>query len=61
VGKSALIEAAASYAVSAGVRLLRATGTQFEAHVSFAGLHQLLFDHVQVIDTVRPGGHPGDD
>jgi DNA-binding CsgD family transcriptional regulator len=43
VGKSALIEAAGSYAVSAGLRLLRATGTQFEANVSFAGLHQLLF------------------
>ncbi len=43
VGKTALIEAAASYAVSAGLRLLRVTGAQFEAQVSFSGLHQLLF------------------
>jgi hypothetical protein len=43
VGKTALIEAGASYAVSAGIRVLRATGAQFEANVSFAGLHQVLF------------------
>ena len=43
VGKTALIEAAASYAVTAGLRVLRATGAQFEANVSFSGLHQLLF------------------
>jgi DNA-binding CsgD family transcriptional regulator len=42
VGKTALIQAATSYAVSAGIRLLRATGAQFEANVSFSGLHQLL-------------------
>ena len=43
VGKTALIEAAAAYAASSGLRLLRATGAQFEANVSFAALHQLLF------------------
>jgi DNA-binding CsgD family transcriptional regulator len=43
VGKTALIEAAVSHAVRAGLRVLRATGAQFEANVSFAGLHQLLF------------------
>ena len=43
VGKTALIEAAAAYAASGGLRLLRATGAQFEANVSFAALHQLLF------------------
>ncbi|NMO57557.1 AAA family ATPase [Actinoplanes sp. TBRC 11911] len=43
VGKSALLEQAASYGVAAGLRVVRATGTQFEAHLSFAGLHQLLF------------------
>lgn len=43
VGKTAVIEVAMSYAVTAGLRLLRATGAQFEANVSFAGLHQLLF------------------
>ena len=43
VGKTALIEAAMSYAVTAGLRLLPVTGAQFEANVSFTGLHQLLF------------------
>jgi DNA-binding CsgD family transcriptional regulator len=43
VGKTALIEAAAAYAAAGGLRLLRATGAQFEADVSFAALHQLLF------------------
>ena len=43
VGKTALIEAAAAYAASSGLRLLRANGAQFEANVSFAALHQLLF------------------
>jgi DNA-binding CsgD family transcriptional regulator len=43
VGKTALIEAAAAYATASGMRLLRATGAQFEADVSFATLHQLLF------------------
>jgi len=43
VGKTALIESVMSYAVTAGLRLLRATGAQFEANMSFAGLHQLLF------------------
>lgn len=31
------------YAVAAGIRVLRATGAQFEADLSFAGLHQVLF------------------
>ena len=56
VGKTALIEAAVSYAVSAGLRLLRATGAQFEANVTFSGLHQLLFpllgDHLDALDEV---------
>jgi DNA-binding CsgD family transcriptional regulator len=43
VGKTALIETAAAYAAASGLRLLRATGAQFEANVSFAALHQLLF------------------
>jgi DNA-binding CsgD family transcriptional regulator len=57
VGKTVLIEAAASYAVSAGLRLLRVTGAQFEANVSFAGLHQLLFpllgSHLDQLDEVQ--------
>lgn len=43
VGKTALIETAAAYAAATGMRLLRAAGAQFEANVSFAALHQLLF------------------
>jgi DNA-binding CsgD family transcriptional regulator len=43
VGKTALVEAAATYADEAGTRVLRAAGAQFEADVSFAGLHQLLY------------------
>jgi DNA-binding CsgD family transcriptional regulator/tetratricopeptide (TPR) repeat protein len=43
VGKTALVEAAASYAAAAGRRVLRVTGAEFEVNVSFAGLHQLLF------------------
>lgn len=56
VGKTALIEAAASYAVTAGLRVLRATGAQFEADVSFSALHQLLFPllgtHLDRLDDV---------
>jgi DNA-binding CsgD family transcriptional regulator len=43
VGKTALIEAVAAYAAVSGLRGLRVTGAQFEADVSFATLHQLLF------------------
>ncbi|MDN3359684.1 LuxR family transcriptional regulator [Actinomadura sp. DC4] len=57
VGKSALVDAAGAYAVSAGLQLLRAAGAQFEANVSFAGLHQLLFpllgSHLDQLDDVQ--------
>ncbi|WP_221761930.1 AAA family ATPase [Nonomuraea sp. WAC 01424] len=43
VGKSALLEAAAGRALAAGHRVLRGSGSQFEAEVSFAGLHQVLY------------------
>ncbi|MGI5240358.1 AAA family ATPase [Dactylosporangium sp. CA-139066] len=42
VGKTALLDAAAAHAATIGVRVLRASGVEFEAEVSFAGLHQLL-------------------
>jgi len=42
VGKTSLLEAAAPIAAESGIRLLRATGSQFEADISFAALHQLL-------------------
>jgi hypothetical protein len=57
VGKTALIEAAMTYAVTAGLRVLRATSAQFEANVSFSGLHQLLFpllgSHLDELDDVH--------
>ncbi|MFD0581164.1 ATP-binding protein [Dactylosporangium darangshiense] len=55
VGKSALIEDAAAYAGAKGVRLLRATGTQFEAQLSFAGLHQLLYPLLGRLDELGDG------
>jgi DNA-binding CsgD family transcriptional regulator len=42
VGKTAILDAAAEFAVGAGTRSLRATGVEFEATVSFSGLGQLL-------------------
>jgi DNA-binding CsgD family transcriptional regulator/tetratricopeptide (TPR) repeat protein len=42
VGKSVLLEATAARARGAGQRVLRAHGSQFEAELSFAGLHQTL-------------------
>ncbi|GAA3598058.1 LuxR family transcriptional regulator [Nonomuraea rosea] len=42
VGKSVLLEAAAARARAAGHRVLCAAGSQFEAELSFAGLHQVL-------------------
>ncbi|MGW3283025.1 helix-turn-helix transcriptional regulator [Streptomyces sp. NPDC001002] len=42
VGKTALLDHAAALATGAGARVLRATGAQFEADISYAALHQLL-------------------
>jgi predicted ATPase len=42
IGKSALLSAASRHAVSPGIRQLRMTGSQAEANLPFAGLHQLL-------------------
>ena len=42
VGKTALLDAAAERAMARGVRVLRASGVEFEADVPFAGLHQVL-------------------
>ena len=54
VGKTALLEAAAEYAASRGVRVLRAAGAEFEADVSFAALNQLLYPLFDMIDALRP-------
>jgi predicted ATP-dependent serine protease len=50
VGKSALIDAAAAYADSIEFTVLRATGAEFEAHLSFAGLHQVLYPVLKNLD-----------
>ncbi|MEV5750401.1 AAA family ATPase [Actinoallomurus sp. NPDC052308] len=42
VGKTSLLDHATAIAADCGIRLLRATGSQFEADISFAALHQLL-------------------
>ncbi|GGM23089.1 LuxR family transcriptional regulator [Streptomyces fumigatiscleroticus] len=56
VGKSAVLDAVARGAVHDGVRVLRASGVQFEADIGYAGLNQLLvplFDDFDVLDTVH--------
>ncbi|WP_066949112.1 AAA family ATPase [Microtetraspora fusca] len=42
VGKTSLLEQAISLASGAGARVFRAAGSQFEADISYATLHQLL-------------------
>ena len=42
VGKSSLLRAAAEHATRSGLRVLSVTGVEAEAHLAFAGLHQLL-------------------
>jgi hypothetical protein len=42
VGKTVLLDAAAAHAETAGSRVVRAAGAEFEGAVSFAGLNQLL-------------------
>ena len=42
IGKSSLLDEAINVATAADVRVLRATGVRTEAHLPFAGLHQLL-------------------
>src|SRR5215469_8556601 len=42
IGKSSLLRAAASHGRKAGLGVLAVTGIEAEAHLPFAGLHQLL-------------------
>jgi hypothetical protein len=42
IGKTTLLETAAERANAAGMRLLSASGAEFETDLTFAGLHQLL-------------------
>src|SRR4051794_9026557 len=42
IGKSALVDRAAASAMARGMTVLCTTGSESEAHLPFAGLHQLL-------------------
>ena len=55
VGKSALLETAARQAELAGIRVLRVTGSEFEADVSYSSLHQLLLSVASDVDDLPPG------
>jgi DNA-binding CsgD family transcriptional regulator len=56
IGKSTLLEAARDRANAAGVSVLTAAGVQSEAHLPFAGLHQLLQPLLGDLDAL-PGPH----
>ncbi|MEU8613506.1 AAA family ATPase, partial [Actinoplanes sp. NPDC048791] len=55
VGKSALMTAAAELAGERGMRVLRASGSEFEADVSYAGLNQLFLPVLADLDRLPPG------
>jgi DNA-binding CsgD family transcriptional regulator len=52
VGKTILLNAVAEAVSSAGTRVLRAAGVEFEADVSYSGLNQLLFSLSESIDAL---------
>lgn len=54
VGKTTLLETVAEAAASSGSRVLRADGVEFEADVSYAGLHQLLTPVLDRLGDVPP-------
>lgn len=54
IGKSALLAAASRRARAQGVRVLSVSGVQSEAHLSFAGLHQLLRPILTGAETLPP-------
>ncbi|MEV0667934.1 ATP-binding protein [Actinomadura luteofluorescens] len=49
MGKTELLDAAARAAESMGARVLRASGSEYETELSFAGLHQLLLPAVDTL------------
>ncbi|WP_197048723.1 AAA family ATPase [Streptosporangium roseum] len=55
VGKSALMAAAAELAVLADMRVLRASGSEFEADVSYSCLNQLLLPLHADLNRLPPG------
>src|SRR2546422_10571720 len=50
VGKTALLDAAGRMAHARGMPVLTTTGVKSEAHLSFAGLHQLLHPGLAALD-----------
>ncbi|WP_351235906.1 AAA family ATPase [Streptomyces sp. NPDC002133] len=58
VGKTALLDAAASRAAGRGVSVLHATGAQFEARTSFSGLQQLLHPVIGEAQGLSPVHRP---
>ena len=50
VGKTALLDVAAAHAFKDGHRVLRVTGAEFEATLSFAGLNQLVYPLLEQLD-----------
>jgi len=54
-GKTVLLDAAAEIALAAGTQVLRAAGVEFEADMSFGGLHQALLPlHEEFTGLSRP-------
>lgn len=54
VGKTSVVDAAAAHAATLGTRVLRGSGVEFEAEVSFAGLHQLVAPLVAELAVLPP-------
>jgi DNA-binding CsgD family transcriptional regulator len=57
VGKSVLLDFAADRARREGGRVLRAVGSESEAHLGFAGLHQMLRPVLGELDGLPPRQH----
>ena len=54
VGKTSLLDVAAGLAAESEIRLLRATGSQFEAGISYAALHQLVHPCLTLVPGLSP-------
>ena len=55
VGKTVLLDAAAQFAQRSGMRVLRASGVEFEAAVSFSTLNQALLPLIGQFQHLAPG------
>jgi DNA-binding CsgD family transcriptional regulator len=55
-GKSALLDAAHREASGEGIRVLRATGAEFEAGIGYSGIHQALIPLLDLLPSL-PGAH----